>query len=208
MRQSLAGSHHSSALGRVEPRRHSQIWEKTPPDERPKLLHPPTHWRGDMGAAIPPWSISTVGTRGEAAPGAERRLREKTGRAPMRINKPQIGSSKEELMLRRGCQVPRGEERGASSDFRSAPSCASHPSSKMEPALALLHLSTFGGKISEHPSGSLGSTAVPWPCFIPAPLGEKSPSIPRVSGEHSRVLDPPQPAHAKPGICTTPGCVQ
>lgn len=114
-----------------------------------------------MGAAIPPWSISTVGTRGEAAPGAERRLREKTGRAPMRINKPQIGSSKEELMLRRGCQVPRGEERGTSSDFRSAPSCASHPSSKMEPALALLHPSTFGGKISEHPSGLWGAQPCP-----------------------------------------------
>lgn len=32
----------------------------------------------------------------------------------------------------------------------------------MEPALALLHPSTFGGKIYEHPSGSLGSTAVFW----------------------------------------------
>lgn len=83
-------------------------------------------------------------------------------------------------MLRRGCQVPRGE-RGASSDFRSARSCASHPSSKMEPALALLHPSTFGDKISEHPSGS---------------------------GEQSRVLDPPQPAHAKPRICNMPAWVQ
>lgn len=64
-------------------------------------------------------------------------------------------------MLRRGCQVPRGE-RGTSSDFRSARSCASHPSSKMEPALALLHPSTFRGKISEHPSCSLGSTAMSW----------------------------------------------
>lgn len=64
-------------------------------------------------------------------------------------------------MLRRGCQVPRGE-RGTSSDFRSARSCASHPSSKMEPALALLYHSTFGGTISEHPSGSLGSTALSW----------------------------------------------
>lgn len=29
-----------------------------------------------------------------------------------------------------------------------------------------------------------------------------------LSGEHSRVLDPPQPAHAKPRICKTPACVQ
>lgn len=114
----------------------------------------------------------------------------------MRINKPQIGSSKEELMLRRGCQVPRGEERGASSDFRSAPSCASHPSSKMEPALALLHPSTFGGKISEHPSGSLGSTAVPWPCFIPAPSEEKI-------SEHPSGLWGAQPC---PGSTTACSC--
>lgn len=71
-----------------------------------------------------------------------------------------------------------GRERGTFSDFRSARSCFSHAGSKMEPALALLY-----------------------PRQNPR-------ACPGLSGEHSRALDPPQPADAKAGICSTPACVQ
>lgn len=81
-------------------------------------------------------------------------------------------------MLRRGCQVPRGERE------------------------ALARISAQLGAVPLIPAAKWSQ---PWPCFIPAPSEAKSPSI---SGDHSSVLDAPQPADAKPRICNTPACVQ
>lgn len=114
--------------------------------------HPP--------GALPLWALGAAG---------ERQHEERSGgceRKPGELKRELISHK---LVAARGINAGKrlpsatGRERGTSSDFRSARSCASHhPSSKMEPALALLYPSTFGGKIPEHASGSLGSTAVSW----------------------------------------------
>lgn len=105
-----------------------------------------------MGAAIPPRAFP------QWAPGAagERQHQEQSGGCERKPGELQRELISHKLVAARGINAAKrlpsatGRERGTCSDFRSARSCASHPSSKMEPALALLYPSTFGGKISEH----------------------------------------------------------